>query len=194
MSPIDRSSPPAPGPLRTFTFPPVVRERLDTGLALRVAALPRLPVATALLVLPAGEDTLAAARAGTAVLAGDALEGGTRRRSGIELAEAFERLGAELEVGTGWNATTVSASCLAERLPEVLALLAEVVREPAFPEDEVARVRAQQLARVRQRAMDPGALASDRTLAEVYAPGEPYGRGLQGTPASLAGVGPGALH
>jgi zinc protease len=194
MSALDRTRPPAPGVLRDFTFPDVVRRRLSTGLPVEVVRIPQLPVATALLVLPAGEDVLPEVRAGIAVLAGDALEGGTQRRTGVELAEALESVGADLDAGTGWNATTVSLSCLADRLPEALELLAEMVLEPAFPEDEVDRMRGQQLARIQQRSMDPGALASDAAAREIFADGEPYGRPLLGSPDSVSGVTPDTLR
>lgn len=194
MSSIDRTSPPAPGPLRDFTFPEVESVRLASGLPVDIARIPHLPVVTALLVLPAGEDTLPEERAGIAVLAGEALEGGTERRSGIELAEALEDVGADLDVSTGWSATTVAMSCLADRLPESLGLLGEMVLQPAFPEAEVERMREQQLARIRQRAMDPGALAGDRSAREIYADGEPYGRPLFGSLESVGRVTPATLR
>ncbi|HKK92416.1 MAG TPA: hypothetical protein VJ925_03240, partial [Longimicrobiales bacterium] len=74
---LDRTSPPAPGPLRAYDFPPSTLTRLESGVALEVVHLPRLPLVTAILVLRAGEDRLALERGGLAVLAGDALEGGT---------------------------------------------------------------------------------------------------------------------
>ena len=191
---IDRTVPPAPGPLRDFSFPGVTRHALENGLPVEVARIPHLPVATAFLVLPAGEAVLPEARAGQAVLAGDALEGGTEDRSGIELAEALEGIGADLDVTTGWNATTVSLSCLADRFAEGLTLLGEMVLRPAFPTAEVERMREQHLARIRQREMDPGALASDHFAGFVYADGEPYGRRLLGTPASVEDVGPDTLR
>lgn len=191
---LDRSTPPAPGPLRSFTFPPLTRHRLPNGLPVEVAAIPHLPVATAFLVLPAGEDVLPEQRAGIALLAGEALEGGTERRSGVELAEALEDVGADLDVTTGWNATTVSLSCLTDRLAEALALLGEMVLEPAFPEAEVIRIRDQQLARIRQRAMDPGALASESMARFIYADGEPYGRSLLGSTASVTAATPEILR
>lgn len=194
MSVVDRSTPPAPGPLRNFEFPPVTRHRLSSGLPVEVVRMPHLPVATALLLLPAGEDTLPESRAGIAVLAGDALEGGTRERSGVELAEALENLGADLDVGTGWNATTVSLSSLANRFGDALELLGEMVLEPAFPEAEVDRMRGQQLARIRQRAMEPGALAAELISREMYADDEPYGRPLLGSLESVEAVSPETLR
>ena len=59
-------------------------------------------------------------RAGLAVLTGDCLEGGTAKRSGVELAEAVETIGAGLSIGTGWDSTTVSLSCMADRLDDAM--------------------------------------------------------------------------
>jgi zinc protease len=137
------------------------------------------------LFLRAGEDALDDARAGLAVLTADALEGGTRRRSGSELAEALERIGARLGSSAGWEGTFVDLYCLAERLPEALGLLAEAVREPAFPTEEVERTRNRQLAELRQRLMDPGALADDVALARYFAAGTPYARPADGTVESI---------
>jgi zinc protease len=193
MSPADRTAPPPPSGIRPFDFPEVDHRELAGGLDLRVARLARLPVVSLNLFVRAGEASLSEARAGMAVLAGDALEGGTKRRSGSELAEALERLGARMGVSTGWEGTTLSISCLAERLEEAVAILAETVLEPDFPEEEVARARAQQLAQIRQRAMDPSSLASDEASRRIFAATVPYHRPLGGSIASVEGVGRDAL-
>jgi zinc protease len=189
MSPLDRASPPPRGAIRDFEFPAVERRTLASGLDLRVVRLPRLPVVSARLFMRAGEGALADERAGLAVLTAEALEGGTKKRSGSELAEALERIGARLGSSAGWEGTSVDVYCLAERLPEALALLAEAVREPSFPEAEVERAREQQLAELRHRLMDPGALADDVALTRYFAGGVPYARPLDGTIASLAPLG-----
>ena len=150
--------------------------------------LPRLPIVSVNLFVRAGEGSLAEGRAGTAVLTGDALEGGTRQRSGSDLAEALEGIGARLGVSTGWEGTSISVSVLADRLPEAFSLLAEVVLEPDFPSVEVDRVREQRLAEIRQRSMDPSALASDEASRRYYAEGLPYARPQGGTEASIRSV------
>ncbi len=194
MSPPDRARPPAPGDVRPFEFPSVDRRALDTGLEVRVARVSRLPIVTANLFFRAGESGLGEPVAGLAVLTGDALEGGTKKRSGSALSEALERLGARLTVTTGWEGMSLSLSCLAERLPEGLALLAETVLEPDFPEGEVARARDQQLAAIRQRSMDPGSLASDEAARRIFAGGVPYARRRSGTLASVEPLGPAYLR
>jgi predicted Zn-dependent peptidase len=128
-------------------------------------------------------------QAGLAVLTGDTLEGGTRRRSGTDLAEALEQIGARLGVSTGWEGTSVMLSCLADRLEEGMTLLAETVLEPDFPPDEVERARNQALATVRQREMDPGSAASEEAARRYFAAEAPYGRPLAGTRASIESLG-----
>jgi zinc protease len=188
MSALDRTQPPTSGSIRKFDFPDVERRTLRNGLDLRVCKLSRLPVVSTNLFFRAGETQLIESRAGLAVMTGDALEGGTQKRSGTELAEALERIGARLGVTTGWEGTSVAMSCLADRLEEALGLLSEAVLEPAFPEDEVDRAREQQLAAIRQRAMDPSALASMEADRRYFVSGIPYARPQDGTEESIGRV------
>jgi len=186
----ERSRPPAPGSIRPFEFPEVSSAELDNGLDLRVARLHRLPVVSVSLVLNAGESWLGRDRAGLAVLTGDALEGGTEERSGPELAEALERIGASLSVSTGWDSTTVGLRCHADRLEDALPLLAETVLGPAFPEDEFDRIRAQQLASLEERRKKPGKMATDAALATIFPEDVPYARPTAGTLESVGGLEP----
>ncbi len=181
----DRSSPPSPGPIRPFHLPAVRSGRLPNGLELRSMARSDIPLVSLALVLDAGETSVPPGREGVAVLAGDALQGGTAQRSGIELAEALERLGSGLRVSTGWDATSVTFTCMAERLDEMLSLLSEVVREPTFPPEEVDRVRQQHLAELRRRRMEPARLADDELKREVFSAKHPYHRPLLGSPESV---------
>ncbi len=189
MSPLDRGNPPEAGAIRPFEFPPVERRELPGGLGLRVARVARLPAVSVRLFVRAGEMALHEDQAGLAVLTGDALEGGTLRRSGTELAEALEQIGARLGVSTGWEGTSVMLSCLADRLEEGMALLAETVLEPDFPEDEVERARNQALAAVRQREMDPGSSASEEAARRYFPAAAPYARPVAGTRASVESLG-----
>lgn len=183
-------APPDPGRIRPFEFPEVGSGELSNGLDLRVARLPRLPVVSVSVVLNAGEAWLGDDRAGLAVLAGDALEGGTERHPGGAFSEALERLGARFSVSTGWDSTVASLSCHADRLAEAFPLLAEVIREPAFPEEEVGRVRAQRLAALEQRRKEPSKLAYDEAVRRIFAEGVPFARPKAGRREAVAAVGP----
>jgi len=188
MSALDRTRPPAAGQIRDFDFPAVERRALSNGLDLRVARMNRLPMVSVNLFMRSGEHALSEENAGLSVLTADALEGGTKRRDGSELAEALERIGARVSASGGWEGTNVGLSCLADRLPEALGILAEAVLEPGFPQDEVERAREQQLAGIRQREMDPASIASNAAPRRYFAVGVPYARPLAGTTESISAM------
>ena len=180
-----RDTPPAAGPIRPFEFPAVVQKRLGNGMEVRLVSGVPLPVVTAMVVLRAGETASPAGREGLAILAGDALEGGTTSLSSRGLAWALEDIGASFGAATGWDSTTVAVSCLAEHLPDAMPLLAEMVRSPAFEDEEFQRYRAQRLATAAQRRMDPAALAADAHARFVFAEGGTYARPVGGTDVSI---------
>ncbi len=185
---MDRDAPPPAGPIRPFAFPAVAAERLGNGLEVRLVSGVPLPVVTAMMVLRAGETAAPPGREGLAVLAGDALEGGTTRLSSRGLARALEDIGASFGTATGWDSTTVAVSCLAEHLPDAMPLLAEMTRSPAFAEEEFERYRAQRQATAAQRRMDPAALAADAHARLVFAEGGTYARPVGGTETSIGRI------
>lgn len=186
----DRNTPPPPGPIRPYEFPPVVVERLGNGMEVRVVRKLPFRLVTAMVVLRSGESSVPDGRDGLAVLTGAALEGGTTRRSGIQLARRLEDIGANFGAAAGWDSTTVAVSCIADHLVEAMPLLAEMVRSPGFDAAEFDRYKAQRLATAAQRRMDPASLAADVHARFVYGKGDTYARPVGGTVASLATVEP----
>jgi hypothetical protein len=122
----DRSVAPSGGVIRPFRLPAVESAKLGNGLQVLSMHRGEVPLVSVCLVLAAGEAGVPMEQGGLAVLTGDTLQGGTEQRSGVELAEALERLGTGLRVSTTWDATTLAFTCVAERLDGVMALLAEV--------------------------------------------------------------------
>lgn len=179
---------PVPGTPRPFTFPRVEQGRLSGGLPLRLVHLPGRPLVTASLTLPMGAVDEPAAIGGATVLAARSVTEGTRRHDALALVEAAERLGASLRAEAGWDATFVSVDVPAERLAPALELLAEVVREPAFPPHEVERLRDQRLNDLLQARADPARRADEAYLATIYDPASPYARPAGGLRDTVAGI------
>ena len=188
MSRVARERAPEPGRLRPFEFPEVTSERLANGLTLLHARHGDLPLVTLSLVIDAGGTEEPDARAGLAVMTANALASGTAGRSADEIAWAIELLGIHLEAHASWDATFVRMTVPTERLQDAAALLTDVVRNPVFPEDEITRLREQQLTGIIQRRKQPGALANDIAARTIFAPEVPYARPLVGTPAAVGGL------
>ena len=167
---------PVPGTPRPFTFPAASRGRLSGGLPLVTVHLPGRPLVSASLYLPNGAVDEPADEGGAAVLTARALTEGTLHRDAVALTEAAERLGASLRAEAGWDATVVGVDVPAERLGPALELLAEVVREPAFPEREVERLRDQRLNDLLQAKVDPARRAEEAFIETIYAASTPYAR------------------
>lgn len=177
---LDRSTPPAPAPIRTFRFPRVERLDLDNGIAFYSARHGDLPLVTLRAVIDAGAASEEAGEEGLAWLTASALEGGTKRRSGEALAWELERLGAEVETLTTWDALNVEITIHAAKLADGLDLLAGIVREPAFPAREVDRLRNEQLAEILRRSTEPRGLADDAAARYIFAETSTYARPIIG--------------
>jgi zinc protease len=188
---IDRTQPPAPTAVRPFEFPVVDRSSLDNGVALLHARKDGMPLVTVRAVLDAGAAAERPGEEGLAWLTTHALEGGTAQRSGEDLAWELERLGAQLEVATSWDAVHVALTTRSDRLHAALELLAGIVRTPAFPDREVERTRNEQLAEIMRRGTDPRSLADDAANRFIYAEGATYARPVLGIEDRIATFGRG---
>jgi zinc protease len=179
---------PAPGRPRGYRFPGFRRERLPNGLTVLSSHLPGRPLLAAQLLLEGGAASEPSARAGVTALAAEALSEGTQRRGAIEFIEAAERLGASLQASAGWDTVAVALEVPRRRLEPALALMAEMVLQPAFPETEVGRLREERMNDLLQARADPRRQA-DRVFNEtIYHPQSPYSRPLGGTEETVPGL------
>ena len=189
-STVDRSklpdvpAPPAP------RFPPMRTGTLSNGLKLIVVERPGVPVVNLNLLVDAGYAADQGVAAGTARLTADMLDEGTRTRSSLQLSEELQRLGATLGSGANLDQSVVSLTALKENLDRSLALFADVVQNPAFPEADFQRRMAQQLASIQQERVQPVGMALRVLPALFYGRGHAYGNPFSGsgTEASLRSI------
>ena len=100
----------------------------------------------------------------TDLLAG-LLPEGTESRSSRELADEVARIGASLSAGANSDYTIVAASALAQFNDQIMDLMAEVVLEPSFPENEVELAKQNTKESLRQQRAQPSFLASEMVSA-----------------------------
>ena len=102
-----------------------------------------------------GDESSKLGRSTACGIASAMLMRGTRKRTREQLSNEFARLKANVGVGgEGGSIQTVR-----ESLQEALRLVAEVLREPSFPESEFEQLRQSSLASLESQKQDPGALA-----------------------------------
>ena len=195
---------PAVAPIASLSLPIIEHARLSNGMAVTLAhhgMVPRVLVAL-------GFDAGIAADAGigeagapgqqglmlAALGEGTDAAGGTL--SATALREAEERLGATIASAEGLDESTVTLDTLSPNLAPSLALLAAVVRHPAFAPDDVARLKAQRLAALAEVLSAPAALAARTLDPLLFGRQHPYGQpgdGL-GTQAAIAAATPALLR
>jgi zinc protease len=171
----------------SIPLPPIHREHLPSGLSVVVAERPGVPLVAVRVVLRGGASLDPAARFGLAHLVAATARRGTRRRSGPELDDAVESLGAELGGGVDEDATYLGLTAPAESLGRCLDVLAEVIAEPSFPTREVDRLRRREVASLSHDLDEPGVVA-DRAMLTAAFGRHPYGHAPEGRARHLAAV------
>jgi zinc protease len=180
-----RGKPPKAGPAPRFTLPAGESFRLANGLTVIYHTNPALPLVAADLVVRSGSDANPVDAPGLAGFTAQMLEQGTATRSAPQIADEIAQLGAFLDSGSSADASTVSLLSLKPAFAQALDVLADVVRNPAFPTAEVERQRASRLGDLTAQREDPAAVASVAAAGALYGPRHPYGYGQLGTEPAI---------
>ncbi len=113
----------------------IVHDHLPCGIEYGVVPLPHRRVVSFQIRVLAGLCSEPADKLGLARLVGETIDKGTRKRTGRELCDAFDAIGTSHRIGTGRETTTFSCTVLPEHFEQAVALHAEFLRTPTFPED-----------------------------------------------------------
>jgi zinc protease len=179
-----RRSPPAPAPAHALAVPVPKSFQLPNGLTVLLNERSGLPIAAATLTVNTGSSGNPADKPGLANFTAAMLDEGTSSRTALQIADEAAQLGANLTTSSGADATQISTATLSRTFPQMLALIADVVRNPSFPLEEIERQRASRLAQIVQQRDNPNAIASAVTAAALYGPTHPLGYVEIGTEAS----------
>jgi zinc protease len=107
------------------------------------------------MVLRYGDEKSLMNQATAADLAADMLMRGTAKHTRQQLQDELDRLKARVSVGGGATQATVTVETTRENLPAVMRLVAEVLREPAFPTSEFEQLKQENLAGIEQQKSEP---------------------------------------
>jgi zinc protease len=154
---------------------------LANGMTVLLNDRPGIPFVSATLVVKTGSGANPPGKPGLASFTAAMIDEGTTTRSALQIANEVAQIGGTLTTTSSADSMQASASSLARNFPQMLTLLADVVRRPSFPADEVERQRASRLAQLQQQREDANAIASVVTAAALYGPSHPYGFSELGT-------------
>ena len=153
-------------------------QRYNLPNGMKVALLPRKTRGEAVSVsiaLHFGDEKSVFDKATTGTLAGNILMRGTTKRGRQEIEDTFDKLRAKASVTGTQTGAQGSLSTYRAQLPDALRLVAEVMREPAFPAAEFETLKRQRATSLEASKTEPQAIAQ-RALgrhANPYPRGDP---------------------
>ena len=160
---------------------------LPNGIRLIIKENHRLPLASIRIAFLGGTRLEKTAEAGISALTAKMLTRGTTTRSASEIASTVEAWAGEIEGFSGRNSFGISAELLSGDLYNGLELLADLIRNPSFPEEEIAKAREDILMDIKAKNDDPVNQLTDLFNETLYHE-HPYGHPMTGTEKSVNSI------
>ncbi len=163
----------------------MVRCELPNGLRIIVKRNPLSPAVAVRLCLHSGTVQDPAGREGAALATSIVIEEGTGKRTGRQIADMIDFIGAEIGTTVDRHSTMLLGSMMRGDLESILKLFLEMLTQPSFPRGELTKVRGQMLGQLREEEHDTGAVAGKALRQMLYKNGHPYRRAGGGTRRSI---------
>lgn len=170
-----KQTPPEGSTPKDFKLPAKQAFALDNGLSVALVPYGDLPKVTVNLVIRAGNVNEAADEIWLADLTGELMKEGTTTRSAAQIAQEAAGMGGQVNVFVGDDQTTINGDVLAEFAPRLIKLVADIARNPLFPESEVPRLKKDLQRQLSIQKSQPGSITMEKFRQTLY-PDHPYGR------------------
>lgn len=179
-SSLQRPTPSAAVSAPGFTLESAKRVVLDNGLTVLLFENRRLPIVTVEAFARNAQLLEPAEKAGVARLVGSLLDEGTATRTGPQIADAIESLGASMNLASSGGELSVLA---AQRKP-AMAIFFDCLMHANFADEEFTRLQRQQLSEIEEAERQPAARATHAFEQLAYGP-HPFARPSLGYKATV---------
>ncbi len=177
-----QEKPPAPSAPQEVKIPAIQNSELPNGLKVAVVERKIVPLVTVSLLLNAAAAK-GEVKDGLANTTASLLTKGTKTRTATEIAEQIEFLGGNISARANWNSTVVNINVTSDKLEQAIAIMSDVVLNPAFAPKEIDLFKTQTNDELAVALKQPGSLAG--FVASRYTFGE---HNAIGTPESLKSI------
>ena len=158
--------------------------RLPSGLVVVTDAMPHLETASLGIWVGCGSRDEREEEHGIAHLLEHMAFKGTSRRTARQIAEEIEAVGGDLNAATSVEMTAYYARVLRADVPLALDVLSDILADPTFDPDELAREQNVIVQEIGAAEDTPDDIVFDHLQATAF-PAQPVGRSILGTPASI---------
>ncbi|MBF0406964.1 MAG: insulinase family protein [Candidatus Riflebacteria bacterium] len=184
----DRAKAPELGNDKDFEAPVPKRAILANGLEVVVIERNELPKVAVVLSSRAGSVMESIEKSGLANLVSSVMKKGSPARSAILLDEQFSNLGTSLDVACARENAYVSFEILKRNLEPALEIVSDIVKNPAFLDEEIERERKLITDSIAQQENDPPGLSARLTSVMIFGKEHPYGHPIAGFLDTLKGI------
>lgn len=171
----EKEMPPKGGEPKNFTLPKKEIVSFDNGLTLVMIPYGSIPKATIRFSIKTGNIDENEDEVWLADLLADLLEEGSTTKTSKQIADEMAGMGGNLNIGVGLHTSSISSSVLYEFAPNAITVMADVLKNPKFPESELGRLKDNMKRDLSVRLSRPQAQANRDFYASIY-PNHPYGR------------------
>ncbi|MGW2252721.1 M16 family metallopeptidase [Kitasatospora sp. NPDC001660] len=179
---------PRPGTPSPWAFPAPERTALGNGITVLHCHRPGQQLVAVEVLVDAPLAAEPAGLDGIAAILARALSEGTDTLTAEEFAAELERAGATLDAHADHPCIRVSLEVPASRLQRGLALLADALRAPALPEDEIERLVANRLDEIVHEQANPARRAAKALYAELFDAADRLSRPRGGTADTVKSI------
>ena len=167
--------------------------RLASGLTVATQSMPHLESVALGVWIKSGSRNETEAEHGIAHLLEHMAFKGTARRSARQIAEEIENVGGEVNAATSTETTSYYARVLRDDVPLAVDILADILTESAFEEEELAREKQVILQEINAANDTPDDVVFDK-FSEVAYRGQTLGRAILGTPETVVSFSPAQIR
>ncbi len=171
---LDRKTMPYVAPAVDAKFPEIKTFTLNNGLKVYLVEKHDLPLVNMITVFNAGFSADHLTQAGMAKLTGSMLTEGTTTKSATQISDMLTSLGTTLNSSANFDNSFVSMSCLKTNFDPSLALYADVLLHPSFPQKDFDRVKKEQLLDIEQEKVAPNIVGRRVLPSLLYPKDHPY--------------------
>ena len=187
-SSFDRSIEPPYGETPSLAVPTVYESSLNNGLKIFGIENDEVPLVQFNLTIDGGQLLESMDKLGVANLTAGILDKGTKNKTVAELEEAIQELGANINVYSGQEDITISATTLAKNYDKTLALVQEILLEPRFDKGEFELLKSATIARLRQEEASPNSVARNTYNELIYGKDNIRSKNNLGTVSSVDSI------
>lgn len=169
---VDLSKKPDPLPAQGFVFPDYEVKTLTNGLKVFIIEDHEQPTISMNLMFAGG--TSVDGIAGTGEMVASMLTKGTENLSAQEIAAKMDGLGIGFGASANSDALNISASGLKKHTSVMLEVMADVIQNSKFPQEELDKLKSQAIAGLQYEKSSSSALAQKLARMVIYGEGHPY--------------------